>query len=424
MFLTKREIAERKAKREAILKEKETILEKTKLHRESPTKEGNEELKTFITRSKELADELQKIDAELQAAEIERETKNIQIKENKGGKKDMTLDIKNMTLKEALASEIYRDAFYKKLFREARKTIKRDDPEPTEPEDEILEHVTFLNAGSVESGAGYLLPTSSVNKIQSILTESGVVWNLLPKMNLKGNVTIPIGARTGTTANEYGVAELKYEFTQLKIEQTAIVAEIKVQNLLLANAIEDLEDYFVRESAKHLKEQLDFKCLNGDGDYFDSLLEAVEAETYAATGVTYADVMECEGSMKQAYAAGALWLMSRKTYFNNFKTMTDPNGNLLASTIAFTNGNAASTAHLLDGIRVEFSDDIPDGEFMLFNPTYFIANVSKNITIDVNTSIYQNKDQTAWYAKVYAGAKLLFPEEVIKYYKKAKGGQA
>ena len=90
-------------------------------------------------------------------------------------------------------------------------------------------------------------------------------------------------------------------------------------------------------------------------------------------------------------------------------------GNLLASTIPFTQGNLASPMYLLDGVACDHSDDIPDNEFLLWNPNYYIVNVSKNITVSVNTSIYENKDQTAWYAKIYAGGRILFPAETVKH---------
>ena len=193
MLLTQREIIERKARREAILKEKEEILAKTKLHRENPTKEGNEELKTFITRSKELTDELQKINAELQTDEIRRETEKITIKKeiNEGGK--INMDFENMTREQLLGSTIYRDAFYKTLFRKKMKA------ELTENEKTILRTVDEINAGSISEGAEYLLPTTTANKIQSILSEQGKIWNLVAKTNFKGNVEYPVGARGNPT---------------------------------------------------------------------------------------------------------------------------------------------------------------------------------------------------------------------------------
>lgn len=418
-MLTNREITEKKARREAILQEKEEILQKTKIHRENPTKDGNEELKQLIVRSKELADELQKIDAELQADEVERQTQNIFIKKEKtGGNKNM--NIENMTREEKRATTIYRDAFYKNLFRDV---LRRQGvfKELTEDEKTIYRAVTDMDAESVTSGSEVLLPLTTVNKIQSLMADVGVVWDLIPnKTNFKGNVTIPIGSRVSQEINDDGVAQLKYKFTELEIKQTAIIAEIKVQNLLLTNAIEDLENYLARESAKYLKEQLDFNVILGSTEpgFFDGLIEAADAKTYgqqAGDDPTYADVMETEGSMKSAYAKGARWLMNRKTYFTKFRTMTDPNGNLLASTIPFTQGGLASPVYLLDGIPCDHSDDINDGEFILWNPNYYIANVSKNITVSVNTSIYENKDQTAWYAKIYAGGRILFPAETVKY---------
>ena len=417
-MLKPNEIAEKKARREAILKEKDEIMQKTKLHRENPTKEGNEELKTFITRSKELADELQKIDAELQADEIERQSQKIIIKDKPKGGNQMNFE--NMTREQMRETTIYRDAFYKNLFKDVlqKQGIYK---ELSEDEKTIYRAVTDLNAESVAAGAEVLLPLTTVNKIQSIMQDVGIVWDLIPnKTNFKGNVNLPIGSRVGEAQNADGVAQLQYTFTDLEIKQTAIIAEIKVQNLLLTNAIEDLENYLARESAKYLKEQLDFNVIVGNAvpGLFDGLLAANAPEPYGAQvgdDPTYADIMETEGSMKTAYAKGARWLMNRKTYFTKFKTMTDPNGNLLASTIPFTQGGLASPMYLLDGIPCDHSDDIADGEFLLWNPNYYIVNVSKNITVSVNTSIYENKDQTAWYAKIYAGGRILFPTETVKY---------
>ena len=417
-MLKPNEIAEKKARREAILKEKDEIMQKTKLHRENPTKEGNEELKTFITRSKELADELQKIDAELQADEIERQSQKIIIKDKPKGGNQMNFE--NMTREQMRETTIYRDAFYKNLFKDVlqKQGIYK---ELSEDEKTIYRAVTDLNAESVAAGAEVLLPLTTVNKMQSIMQDVGIVWDLIPnKTNFKGNVNLPIGSRVGEAQNADGVAQLQYTFTDLEIKQTAIIAEIKVQNLLLTNAIEDLENYLARESAKYLKEQLDFNVIVGNAvpGLFDGLLAANAPEPYGAQvgdDPTYADIMETEGSMKTAYAKGARWLMNRKTYFTKFKTMTDPNGNLLASTIPFTQGGLASPMYLLDGIPCDHSDDIADGEFLLWNPNYYIVNVSKNITVSVNTSIYENKDQTAWYAKIYAGGRILFPTETVKY---------
>lgn len=411
MFLTERELTEKKSRRDAIMKEKDDIMAKTKVHRENPTKESALELKAFITRSAELKTELDQLNIDIAAAEVERSMKDIQVVKSKGDELNMT-DNKDLTLR---SSQLYRDAFYKKLFRDAGQGFKL-----TEDEENVIRDVASLNGGSVKTGGDLLLPITTYNKIETILKDRGVIWNLLPKTNFKGAVELPIGSRTGSTKDANGVSQLQYDFTTLTIKQDAIIAEIKVPNILLTNAIEDLENYLALESANYLLEQLDFKVLNGNGDKFDSLLTAATPTHYGDT-LTYTHVLEAQGSMKQAYAKGAIWLMNRKTYFTKFRGMTDTQGNLIANTAQVAIGNSRSTQYLVDGIPAEFSDDFADGEFMFFNPFYYRVNVSKNITVNVNASIYENEDKTAWYAKVYAGGKVLFPEEVIKHYKPGTG---
>ncbi|MHC1694623.1 MAG: phage major capsid protein [Eubacteriales bacterium] len=123
--------------------------------------------------------------------------------------------------------------------------------------------ITDMNGGSVTAGAEYLVPQTTLNEIQSVIVKYGPVYAAVTKYKFNGDVTIPIGTADTPTNNANGTDTLKFTFTEVVINQQAIVAVIKVKNLLLKNSIAGLEKYLSMEIGKYIGQQQENYVLNG-----------------------------------------------------------------------------------------------------------------------------------------------------------------
>lgn len=334
--------------------------------------------------------------------------------ENRGGiqmQKEMTITKDNFR-----STTEYRDAFFRSFMN--RKVAEGDA--------EIMamgkRAITDMNGHSVTSGAEYLVPQTTLDQITSIIVKFGRLYSKITKFRFEGDVTLPIGSADAPTNEANGTDTLSFTFTEVAINQQAVVATVKVKNLLLKNSISGLESYLAMEIGKYIGLQLENYILNGDPatSKFTGILTAMTqapsaAKTYVAMDVpTLATVM---GSVESPYGDDATWVMNRKTFFNEFWGMTDANGSPLKDLVTIV-GKPGSTEYYIAGLPVEFSTRMTDGDVLFFDLSQYFVNESQEITIEADASAGFTDDATVWRGKVYSGGACPLAKSVGAYYKK------
>ena len=313
-------------------------------------------------------------------------------------------------------SSKYRDAFYRSMV--SGKIAPADS--------EIMEYgkraITDMNGLSVTAGAEYLVPNTTFNQIQNVIVQYGKLYSAVTKYGFTGEVTLPIGALSNTVNEADGTDTLSFTFTEVSINQMAVIATVSVKNLLLKNSITALESFLAMEIGKYIGLQLENYLLVGDiaTSKFMGIIKAIkdagDDETYEV--MDHDTICDVQAAIEEPYGGNAVWIMKRATFFKSFKKMQTADGMPLV-TIALIQGGPGASRYLIDGQPVIFSRLMPDTDSFIYGDlSQYIVNESQSVVIETSTEAGFAADKTVWRGKVYSGGRPMFTDKTFKYYKK------
>ena len=402
-MLTQKEMAELKREQTELESKRSELKEKCKNHRDMSVEDLNgaaEKLRTVSAR-------LDKIGTQL---------KDAPQAEKRGGL-GMLKDLKGneITDENYRSSSKYRDAFYRSYL----------NGKVSEADSEILGYgkraITDLNGDSVGSGADYLVPQTTLDKVYSITQQYGKLYAAITKFGFTGDVSLPIGTTEAPTSKDDGTVELNFSFTEVKISQQAVVATIVVKNLLLRNSIPAFEQYLAMEIGKYIGILCENYVLNGstDNSTFQGIIAAIKAGESKAHNYSLMDweqiALIC-AEVESPYGDNAGWVMKRSTFFKKFFSLTDAAGRPVVGTIPVAGGPGQSN-FLIAGQPVIFTSQMPDTDSVLYGDlTTYIVNESESFVIEANTSEKFSEDKTVWRGKLYSGGKPLFAKTSFTYW--------
>lgn len=399
MAMTQKEAAELKRQKSDLEQKRLTLREKITNHRGAST----EELGNYADQLRTLSDDIDRINAQLVDAPEDNRRGII------GGRSN------EVTEENYRSSAKYRDAFYRSYL----------NGNVSETDAEIMalgkRAVTDMNGGSVTSGAEYLVPQTTLDKVYSVIKQYGRLYAAITKFGFTGDVALPIGTAGSPTNNTDGTATLNFTFTEVTISQQAVVATIIVKNLLLRNSIPAFEQYLAMEVGKYIGLLLENYVLNGTttNSTFQGIVTALKvapsaAKTYAA--MDWAQIGEILASVESPYGDQGTWVMKRSTFFLRFFSLTDAAGKPLV-TVTPVQGGPGSSNYLIAGMPVIFSSQMPDEDAVLYGDlSTYIVNESEAFTLESNTSEKFSEDKTVWRGKVYSGGKPLFAKDTFTYW--------
>lgn len=312
------------------------------------------------------------------------------------------------------SSTQYRDAFYRSFL--AGKISETDA--------EIMAFgkraITDMNVGSVASGAEYLVPQTTLDRVYFIIQQYGRLYAAITKFGFTGDVSLPIGTTEAPTDNGDGTVTLNFSFTEVKISQQAVVATIVVANLLLRNSIPAFEQYLAMEIGKYIGLLLENYVLNGSlsTSTFLGIIAAIKAASADNTysGMDWQQIANICAEVESPYGDNATWVMKRSTFFKKFFALTDAAGKPIVSVVPVLGGPGQSN-YLIAGQPVLFTSQMPDTDSVLYGDlSTFIVNESESFVIESNTSEKFSEDKTVWRGKVYSGGKPLFATTTFTYW--------
>jgi HK97 family phage major capsid protein len=403
MAMTQKETAELKREKGELEQKRLALKEKVKNHRDM----GAEEMGQIADQLRTLSEDIDAINEKLVDAPEEKRGIPLPTKTNE------------ITEDNFRSSSKYRDAFYRSYL-----GGKINDTDAA-----VLAFgkraITDMNGGSVTSGAEYLVPQTTLDRVYKIIEQYGRLYSAITKFGFTGDVSLPIGTTGTPTDNSNGTATLNFTFTEVKISQEAVVATLVVKNLLLRNSIPAFETYLAGEIGKYIGILLENSVINGSlsGGTFLGLVTAIkegtsDAKTYS--DMDWAQIAEILGEVESPYGDQGTWIMKRKTFFNRFFSLTDAAGKPLV-TITPVQGGPGTSNYLIAGMPVIFSSRMPDVDSVLYGDlSMYIVNESESFTIESNTSEKFSSDETVWRGKVYSGGKPLFPKETFTYWSYAE----
>lgn len=396
-------------KEAAELRREKTDLEQQRLEIKKQCENHREEMSTedMTAKTIELREMSDKIDG------INEKLKDAPEPEKRGGL--INMKSKEITAENFRSSVQYRDAFFRSFM----------NGKVGEEDSEILamgkRAITDMNGLSVTSGAGYLVPQSTMEQIQAIITKYGRLYSKITKYGFNGDVTIPIGTADVPTNEADGTDTLTFTFTEATINQQAVVATISVKNLLLKNSISGLEGYLAMEIGKYIGLQLENYLIVGDPatSKFTGIKTAISVAPSAVKTYVSVDwdlLNEVQGAVESPYGDDGTWIMNRKTFFGEFRSVTDANGHPLVTTAPVVSGSP--TQYFIDSRPVELTTRMVDGEFAYGDLSQYIVNESQELVIEADASAGFAADKTIWRGKVYAGGLPMFAKNAFVYYTK------
>ncbi len=401
MRITQKEAAELKRQKSELEQKRLALKEKVKNHRGASTEELNE----TADQLRSLSDQIDKINEKL--ADAPEDNKRGLFS---GGGRNGEITEENFR-----SSAKYRDAFYRSYL---NGNVSDEDAE-------IMSFgkrsVTDMNGGSVTSGADYLVPQTTLDRVYSVIKQYGRLYTAITKFGFTGDVSLPIGTAEAPTDNGDGTATLNFKFTEVTINQQAVVATIIVKNLLLRNSIPAFEQYLAMEIGKYIGLLLENYVLNGStsDSTFQGIITALKVAPSAAHTYSFMDweqIGQILADVDSPYGDQGTWVMKRSTFFTRFFSLTDAAGKPLV-TITPVEGGPGSVKYFIAGMPVEFTSQMPDTDAVLYGDlSTYIVNESEAFTLESNSSEKFSEDKTVWRGKVYSGGKPLFAKDTFTYW--------
>ena len=190
------------------------------------------------------------------------------------------------------------------------------------------------DAVSTTTDVGATIPTTVLNQIVQKLESTGMILALVTRTAYKGGVSIPVSTvkPTATWVNEgKGSDKQKHDikkegmitFAYHKL-RCAVAVSLEVDTM----AISAFETLLINNIVEAMTKALEQAIISGDGTGKPKGILAetpAEGQEVESAKPAYADLINAEAALPQAYENGAVWCMSKKT-FMQYYGLTDTNG--------------------------------------------------------------------------------------------------
>jgi HK97 family phage major capsid protein len=213
---------------------------------------------------------------------------------------------------------------------------------------QIPQELTNADANTKTSDVGAAIPTSTLQKIYERIESTGMILPRVTHTSYKGGVTVPTSSAKPTAS---WVAEGAGSDKQKKALGSITFAYHKLRCAISMSLEASIVTYpmfesqFVANVAEAMVKAEEQSVISGSGS---GQPKGITKETVvtgqnidiaaATTALNYKDITAAEAAVPQAYDAGAVWCMSKKTFFEQIVGMVDSDGQPVARTNYGTNG--------------------------------------------------------------------------------------
>lgn len=190
------------------------------------------------------------------------------------------------------------------------------------------------DATTITTDVGAVIPTTTLNTIIEKLEATGMILPLVTRTAYRGGLAIPVSSAkpTATWVNE-GAGSDKQKKTVAKEGmitfayhklRCAVAVSLEVDTMALSAFESTLINNVVEAMTKALEQAI--VSGNGEGKPKGILAEApADGQSIESVAPSYADLIDAEAALPQAYENGAVWCMSKKT-FMQYYGLTDEVG--------------------------------------------------------------------------------------------------
>ena len=200
---------------------------------------------------------------------------------------------------------------------------------------QIPQELTNVDANTKTSDVGAAIPTTTLQKIYEKIESTGMILPRVTHTSYKGGVTVPtssakptatwVSEGAGSDKQKKALGSITFAYHKLRC---AISMSLEVSIVTYPM----FETQFVANVAEAMVKAEEQSVINGTGS---GQPKGITAETVvtgqnidiaaATTALAYADLVKAEAALPQAYDAGAVWCMTKKTFFEQIVGMVDDN---------------------------------------------------------------------------------------------------
>lgn len=213
---------------------------------------------------------------------------------------------------------------------------------------QIPQELTNADANTKTSDVGAAIPTTTLQKIYEKIESTGMILPRVTHTSYKGGVTVPtssakptaswVAEGAGSDKQKKAIGSITFAYHKLRC---AISMSLEVSIVTYPM----FETQFVANVAEAMVKTEEQSVISGSGS---GQPKGITKETVvtgqnidiaaATTALTYKDLTAAEAALPQAYDAGAVWCMTKKTFFEQIVGMVDSDGQPVARTNYGTNG--------------------------------------------------------------------------------------
>ena len=213
---------------------------------------------------------------------------------------------------------------------------------------QIPQELTNADANTKTSDVGAAIPTTTLQKIYEKIEATGMILPRVTHTSYKGGVTVPtssakptaswVAEGAGSDKQKKALGSITFAYHKLRC---AISMSLEVSIVTYPM----FESQFVANVAEAIVKAEEQSVVSGSGS---GQPKGITKETVvtgqnidiaaATTALTYKDLTAAEAALPQAYDAGAVWCMTKKTFFEQIVGMVDSDGQPVARTNYGTNG--------------------------------------------------------------------------------------
>ena len=223
----------------------------------------------------------------------------------------------------------------------------------------------FLNtdAQTVTSEVTSVIPSVLIQKIYSKLENVGKFFAMATKTNIKGGVTVPTSSidLTASWVAERGTSDTQEAPTgSITFAYRKLICKVAISFEASIVTLEMFETDFVDKVSKAMTKAVEQSMFTGNGSGGNQMVgfltetpvSGQKIEITEGSSFTYETLVAAEAALPEEYEAGAIWVMPKKTFYNQIIALKDTTGQPIARVSVGIDGKPE---HVILGRRVEFS---------------------------------------------------------------------